>query len=287
MLAVGVTDPLRRHPAATAQAVATLDDLLGGRMALGLGIGEAINLLPYGIEFSSSASIRRARLREAVEYIKLLWHATPEKPANYEGRFYTLKDAFLTIKPKQTQPPIYLGGWSPRTAEMAGEIADGWYPLITSPESYKDALGHIERGAIKAGRNVSEIDAILRFNTAISDDYENARSAVEWRSKRDLINQRQILESLGYRISLPKDMTINEVASVSRYEQVAPLFKKAMEGIPPEAVDAISIFGTVDDCIGKIEKYLKLGARHVVIYNAGRDDTLMAYSQIISYFDSS
>ncbi|NIN53665.1 MAG: LLM class flavin-dependent oxidoreductase, partial [Nitrososphaeria archaeon] len=117
LLAPAVTDPLRRHPSTTAQTVATLDRLLGGRVALGIGAGERMNLIPFGIPWTSPIE----RLREAVKCIKMLWSATTEEPANYKGKFFHLKDAYLGIKPGQ-DPPIYIGALGPRTRELVGEL---------------------------------------------------------------------------------------------------------------------------------------------------------------------
>lgn len=278
MLSTGVTDPFRRHPATIAQIVATLDRLLNGRMALGIGAGEAMNLTPFGI--SCIEPIRSTR--EAIECIRLLWSATPETPANYKGKFYRLVNAFLTIKPVQTpHPPIYIGALGPRMREMVGELADGWYTWIITPELYKKGLKDIERGCKRAGRSMNEIDAVPRFYSAIADSDKKIESEIVSISKWALVQERRILKSLGHKISIPGSITIQRVLS-SRESDF--LIKEFMKEVPMEAVEAISVFGTIDDCIEKIERYVKLGARHIGVYNVGSDETLKSYQKIISYF---
>lgn len=279
-LASGVTDPLRRHPATTAQTVATLDQLVGGRATLGIGAGENMNLVPYGIE-----GVSAKRLKEAVECIKLLWTSTPEAPANYNGEFYQLKDAFLAIKPCQKpHPPIYIGALSPLTRRMVGEIANGWYPSITSPEVYKENLKDIEVGTNRVGRSIDEIDAIATVFTAVSRDYDEAKSAVEWKSKEHLVLERRTLERMGYGNLIPRDLWIPHLVPT---KETMSAIKEAAKSIPMDAVEAISAFGTAEDCIDKIEEFLKVGSKHIVVKNTGPDvdETLRCYGEeIIPYF---
>ena len=67
-----VSDVQRIHPAKMAHMVATLADLSKGRTLFGVGAGEAMNLVPFGIEFSDPKE-RVERLGEAIQVAKLLW----------------------------------------------------------------------------------------------------------------------------------------------------------------------------------------------------------------------
>ncbi|NIM44462.1 MAG: LLM class flavin-dependent oxidoreductase [Nitrososphaeria archaeon] len=279
VLGPAVTDPLRRHPSTTAQTVATLDRLLGGRVALGIGAGERMNLIPFGIPWTSPIE----RLREAVKCIKMLWSATTEEPASYEGKFFHLKDAFLGIKPRQ-DPPIYIGALGPRTRELVGELAEGWFPWIITPELFKESLKDIEKGAKKVGRNLREIDAAVVAYTAITEDYEEAIRMIEPRGKMALILERRVLERIYRRISLTDEITIQKTIPTNKSLRI---LREAVEEIPIEAVEAISICGTVDHCIKKIEKYIEAGSKHIIISNQDPniENTLRQYGEkIIPYF---
>ena len=108
-LCPSVVDYQRCHPAKTAQIVATLDYITNGRAGLGIGSGEAMNTVPYGIEWEAPPA-RIEKLEEAVRVIKELWTATKAKPANFQGRHHKLVNAWLdqtTIK--KPHPPIYIG----------------------------------------------------------------------------------------------------------------------------------------------------------------------------------
>src|SRR4029450_3143063 len=92
-LGTGVTDPVRPHPAVLAQSFLTLDHATGGRAVLGIGAGEAENVVPLGLRYERTAS----RLIEAVEVIRLLWSTT--EPVDFAGDHFALRNAILGLEP--------------------------------------------------------------------------------------------------------------------------------------------------------------------------------------------
>jgi phthiodiolone/phenolphthiodiolone dimycocerosates ketoreductase len=149
---------------------------------------------------------------------------------------------------------------------------------------YKEDSKDIERGAKRVGRTIDEIDVAVRAFTAVSEDYDDAKSAVEWRSKRALVLERRALKRLGYEISVPSELSIQR--SLPSREVQSKIYSIA-ERIPMDAVDAISIFGRTEDCIRKIEEFLKVNAKHIIVDNVGPniDETLRHYGEeIIPFF---
>src|SRR3954465_8339636 len=86
-----LTPTFRYHPAVIAQAFATLGCLAPGRVVLGVGSGESLNEVPLGAHWPEGKE-RLARLREAVELIRLLWS---EERVNFDGTFYTVRNATI------------------------------------------------------------------------------------------------------------------------------------------------------------------------------------------------
>src|SRR3990172_2858723 len=112
-LQVGVTEPFRRHPAMLAQAFLSLDHITKGRVVLGIGAGEAMNLLPYGIDFRSPVG----KVEEALKIIRLLW--STDEPVDFPGRFWKLERAVLGIRPfGKTPPQIWLAAMGPRMLDL-------------------------------------------------------------------------------------------------------------------------------------------------------------------------
>ncbi|MCD1570589.1 TIGR03557 family F420-dependent LLM class oxidoreductase [Agromyces mediolanus] len=124
-LATGVTCPFHRyHPAIVAQAAATVALLSDGRFTLGLGAGERLNEHVTGEPFPAVAG-RHARLREAIEIIRLLWSGGYH---SYEGRFCSLEDARLFDLPEEP-PQIAVAASGPASVALAAELGDGLFAV--------------------------------------------------------------------------------------------------------------------------------------------------------------
>ena len=127
-----VTSATFRHPSMTAIAAATVDDISGGRMELGLGTGwfEAEHRA-YGLDFGGSFGERFDRLGEQLEVITGLWANPAGETFDHAGPRYTLAGAPGLPKPRQRDAggrphlPIIIGGKGPRrTPALAARFAD-------------------------------------------------------------------------------------------------------------------------------------------------------------------
>jgi phthiodiolone/phenolphthiodiolone dimycocerosates ketoreductase len=135
---VCVTDTIRRHPAMLAQAALTADHLSQGRAILGLGSGETMNITPYGMDFTKPVG----RLEEAVKVMRLLW--STDKPVDFDGQFFQLRDAVLGLEPYEGRPPqVWLAAHGPRMLRITGRLADGWLPTNIRPDAYAEKLAAI------------------------------------------------------------------------------------------------------------------------------------------------
>jgi phthiodiolone/phenolphthiodiolone dimycocerosates ketoreductase len=167
-IATSVVDTVRRHPSTLAQAALTIDHISRGRFILGLGSGETENTVPYGFDFSRSAS----RLDESLKVIRLLWES--DGPVDFEGQFYKLHHARLDTEPFEGRfPRIWLGAGGPRMLDIAGRYADGWWPAgAYSPEEYAGKLAVIRQAAERAGRDPLAITPAFIWTCLIGDEAE-------------------------------------------------------------------------------------------------------------------
>ena len=109
-LGTSVTEPIRRHPMSLAQTFVTLDHISKGRAILGIGNGLRENTEPYGLPTDQ----RVGRLEEALHLIRLLWESGG-KPIDYQGKFWTLKDAVFDLPLYRGRPPrLFVGAHFPR-----------------------------------------------------------------------------------------------------------------------------------------------------------------------------
>ncbi len=129
-----VTAATFRHPSMLAIAAATIDDISGGRLDLGLGAGWfAAEHSAYGLDFGSSFGERFDRLTEQLEILTGLWATPVGETFNHTGAHYRLVDAPGLPKPIQRDAggrpkvPLILGGSGPkRTPALAARFADDY-----------------------------------------------------------------------------------------------------------------------------------------------------------------
>lgn len=256
-LGVCVSDPHRRHPAVLAHAATTLDIMSRGRVVLGIGAGEAMNLDPYGIPWDKPVS----RMAEAIVVIKELW---TEDSVDYTGEFFKLKEAFLSPKPLQRpHPPIWVAANSPKTMKIAAELAEGWIPtgVLMTSSIYQKNLRKIREWANNVGRDSSEVEPAVFLCTVAAEDEETARNFMEFPARILLSLTPKLLNDYG--VELP-----SKEVHISRFvfnPKTVPKLLEEMQKIPFKAIEDIFVFGTPDDCIGRLEKYVKAGARHFLL----------------------
>ena len=139
-ISTAVTCPTTRiHPAIIAQAAATSAVLTGGGFTLGVGSGEALNEHVLGHRWPST-EVRLDMLEEAVEVIRALWTGDV---VEHHGRHYTVEHARLYSLP-DTPPPVFVSGFGPKSARLAGRIGDGFSCTKPDPElirTFREAGG--------------------------------------------------------------------------------------------------------------------------------------------------
>lgn len=266
-LSLGVTDPFRRPSAVLAQAVLTLDHLTQGRAVLGIGAGENMNLVRFGIAGQPSARY----LREAITAIRKLWSASFSNPAVFRGRMWTLRGAYLQIQPYGKRiPPIYVGALGPKTRDITGELGDGWYPMpAETPLTFKEHLRDVERGARSAGRSLDEIDRVAIVGTIVSTDRDRAYEEIRTTAAADLLLERTNLESMGYSPRLSREITVQRMDPGDMGEHGRIL--EEIERIPRVLIDEVIAIGSPDECTGNMEEYLAAGATSIMIYSLGTE----------------
>lgn len=177
-----VANVMNRHPAVLARMAATFQQVSGGRLILGLGIGgNRAEEVAYGIPFPGVPE-RAARLEEAVAVLRALWTGGPVTRA---GRFYPLRDAWAS-PPLDPAPPVVIGGETRAGARLAGLVADGW----TAFETFQRDLPHFEKALRTAGRWREDVTtfAAFRVNVEAGGDGEAwladpAAELARWRAR--------------------------------------------------------------------------------------------------------
>jgi F420-dependent oxidoreductase-like protein len=150
----------------------TLASMSGGRFILGLGVsGPQVVEGWHGVRYSRPIQ----RMREVIDIVRLI--SSGEK-SQYDGQIYQLPlpggegKAIRSRAKPQPNIPVYLATLSPNSLELTGEVADGWIGTSFMPEHKDVFFEHIERGAKKAGRSLSDLDLMAGGAVGISDDVD-------------------------------------------------------------------------------------------------------------------
>ncbi|MEN3047416.1 MAG: LLM class flavin-dependent oxidoreductase [Candidatus Caldarchaeales archaeon] len=265
VLGTSVSDPHRRHPETMAQIVATVDVLSNGRVALGMGAGEPMNLTPFGVEWDRPVS----RLREAVEAIKLLW---TKDAVDYEGKFVKFKGAVLDLKPVQKpHPPIWIGANSPKSLKLVGELGDGWLPVAGSPEDYAKNLRVIRETASASGRDPDRIVPALFVYVGVARDRETLE-------RRYLIPARFLY--LTYAVpefNVWKNVPLTRELAERVLQESLKLDMKLDELVERR----VAVIGTPGECVSLLHEYIEAGARYLVLAPLTRPEDLIGTARML------
>ena len=169
-LCTGILVLPMRHMVVAAKQVATLDQLSGGRVTLGVGTGAYRE--EYEALFPDAKDVHRGTVvDEGMRALRLLF---TERRATFRGRHVRFEDVECFPKPLQAPLPIYAGGNHPEVRRRAGEYGQGWMPAVLSPEEVRHGVETVHRAAEKAGRDGAKIDIAPQFAVSIGRTHEEA-----------------------------------------------------------------------------------------------------------------
>ncbi|MFV9506479.1 MAG: LLM class flavin-dependent oxidoreductase [Oscillochloridaceae bacterium umkhey_bin13] len=242
-----IVNPATCHPAELAMQAATLDELSGGRLLLGLGAGAGEFLGWIGLSHqrplqTMAETIRRLRALLAGE----------RGPFDGPGLPAWSAEAFLRFPSRPI--PLYLAALSPRMQRLIGEVADGGLPLLFPPEHYPEVANRVQAGARTAGRDLAQLD--LAACIWVSLDADRARAELALRSKIAYYAN-ALSDDMLTRLGVPRA----EVQAIAATLQSAGL-AAAAEQVSP-ALLRLGVAGDAATLIARLQGLLDLGVRHL------------------------
>jgi len=173
-LGLMVTGNIYRHPAVLANIATTVDVISNGRLDFGIGAGwNELETSMYGIPLYTPGE-RIRRLDEACEVIKLLW---TETVANFDGKYYQLKDARCEPKPVQKPyPPYVIGGGGERlTLRVVAKYASVWNFVGGDVETFRHKNAVLNEHCAAIGRDSKAIERSIQWPI----NYNNIGEAID------------------------------------------------------------------------------------------------------------
>jgi F420-dependent oxidoreductase-like protein len=249
-----------RSAGMTAMTAATIDQLSGGRMILGIGTsGPQVSEGWHGVRFGKQlartrdyvAALRIALARERLEYKgETLQLPLPDGPG---------KALKLTIPPVQERIPIFIAAIGPKNTQLAAEIADGVIPTLFSPEHVAVMRREIEAGVARAqnGKTAADVEIAPQVQVYVGDD---------WQAARDLMRPFLALYigGMGSREKNFYNQLVQRYGYESAAKEVQDLYldgkkDEAMAAIPDELIDTVSICGPPDNVRERLAAYRDAG----------------------------
>ena len=250
-----------RTPAMTAMTAATIDNISGGRMLLGIGSsGPQVAEGWHGQPFAR-------QLQRTREYVGIVRKALARERLEWDGQEYTLplpdgpgKALKLMISPVQDRIPIYIAAIGPKNTQLTGEIADGWLPTFFSPEHVSDSRALLQEGADRAGdgKQIDDsFDIAPVVNVSIDDDLDRARD-----SMRPVLAL--YVGGMGSREKNFYNAIVQRYGFEDAAKEVQDLYldgkkDEAAAALPVELIDMVSLCGPKDRVAERLEVYRDAG----------------------------
>ena len=250
-----------RTPAMTAMTAATIDNISGGRMLLGIGSsGPQVAEGWHGQPFAR-------QLQRTREYVGIVRKALARERLEWQGEAYTLplpdgpgKALKLMISPVQDRIPIYIAAIGPKNTQLTGEIADGWLPTFFSPEHVSDSRKLLQEGADRGGEGKQiddSFDIAPVVNVSIDDDLDRARD-----SMRPVLAL--YVGGMGSREKNFYNAIVQRYGFEDAAKEVQDLYldgkkDEAAAALPVELIDMVSLVGPRDRVAERLEVYREAG----------------------------
>jgi 5,10-methylenetetrahydromethanopterin reductase len=252
-----VTDPYARHPALTAMAIATLDEISDGRAVLGVGAGIS-GFAELGIERKKPP---RA-IREAIEVIRMLLRG---ETVTYKGEVIQFIEGKLSFAPVRPTIPVFVASNGPLGQKVSGAVADGAImEACGNVEEVKAFRAVLDEGARKAGREPGAVQLVARLNTCIGTDGAAARDALRPTVARLLGAARlKFLTAERQGLGLPADLvaSVSGTAYASGFTPYLPL----LPHVTDRHVNAFTLAGTVSEVTARVIELRDAGVDRIIV----------------------
>jgi F420-dependent oxidoreductase-like protein len=255
-----------RSAAMTAMTAATLDQLSGGRMLLGIGSsGPQVAEGWHGQRFAR-------QLQRTREYVAVVRMALARQRVEFQGETLQLplpdgpgKALKLTIAPVQASIPIYLAAIGPRNTTLAAEIADGWLPTLFSPEHVGEFRPLLAEGFARAGggKGFADFDIVPTVTVNVSDDLEAARD-----SMRPYVAL--YVGGMGSRSQNFYNALVQRYGFEDAAREVQSLYlegrrEEAAAALPGELIDTVALVGPRDRVRERLAVYREAGVGTLMV----------------------
>lgn len=262
-IGIGVLNPYSRHPTLMAMEMGALDELAGGRVALGIGGGVPPAIRQMGCRYRPVAAVR-----DAVEIVRGM---LAEEEVSYTGQVFSVDRVKLSYPVARRRMPILIGAVGDRMLQLCGELSDGLIISNMCPPAYTvRACGVVRAAAEAAGKRMLP-EVVQYFPCSVRADGAEARRAVKTVIGRTLLAYMETFRGMpAVLTAFVDDNRIERAefdAALGRLSRGEP----ASEVLDDRFVNAYGIAGTVSDCLRQFAVYGRSGVTEIALTFVGDD----------------
>ncbi|MBE0523718.1 MAG: 5,10-methylenetetrahydromethanopterin reductase [Methanosarcinales archaeon] len=247
-LGTGVTNPYTRTAPQLASAIATVNEVSGGRAVFGIGPGDKMTFENLGVQWTRPLQM----VRETVEVVKQL---TAGESVSYNGNVVSIKKAKLNFGKRAV--PVYIGAQGPGMLRLAGELGNGALVNASHPRDFEFAVKLLKEGAASdTDRDFSQFDVGAYTSFSVAENREKAVAAA-----RPVV----AFITAGSPPDVLKRHGIPQEDSTRLNEAFKKGFKRAVQEVTDDMIMAFSICGTPGDCIEQIHELIEAGVTQIVV----------------------
>ncbi|GBE23645.1 F420-dependent glucose-6-phosphate dehydrogenase [bacterium BMS3Bbin01] len=260
----GIISPYTRHPLQIAMEARVVQEAAGRDRFL-LGLGASKIFMKEVASGDRPVARPLAAIRESVEIIRATLSGSA---VDFDGKAFSAH--IPALAPEADAPvwpvPMYIAATGPKMLDMAGEIADGVLTAsITTPGFVRYAKEKARIGALRANRDIGDIDIGCTIVASIDEDRDRGRDGAREIAGMYLANKVQNIRGSADVLLEKAGLTFDEIrpiaAAMERGGRLA-----AKEEVTDEILDKVHpIAGTPEDCIAAIENYRAAGCTHIML----------------------
>ncbi len=256
-----VTNTFTRHPSVTANGMATVNEISGGRAFIGIGLGQSS---------VGTMGMPARNLQELREVVTFLNKYTAGEEAEFRG-------ARMHSEWSCRRLPVYIAAEGARTCQLAGEMADGVISTGVDPRVVKWKLEQIEKGAQQAQRDPSDVDLWIRTMCYVAESKEEARrevanytalcaTALYFSLSRGENNPQiqKLRKELGTELT-EEIKRVHDFYQTSDYHDLSRADDLRRKLVSQKLIDLFILSGTPDDISEAIYKMARAGVKTISI----------------------
>lgn len=271
-----------RTPFAAGLAALDLQDLSGGRLELAVGTGNAhVTRTWLGVETEPPL----AKMRDYVSILRAMMRTRQGECAVHRGDVHTLDWVQQAPAPPEGPAPVHLAASFPKMIRMAAAVADGLaLGALLSPAHIRDViLPSVQdaREPVNGGRGGFTVKVCVMVS---ADEDRDAAAAAARQAVAGTFAAHphpyyeHLLREQGYAAQLQKCLAAIESGNLAA----------AAEAVDDEVIDSLVVWGTPEDCAGKLSAYAAVVDEAILANVASRsavDDALARYRPLFDLLD--